>query len=398
MSDTSNDTYPENELSIESRAIRTGHSRTHELEHSEPMFLTSSFTFASAEEAAARFAGEIPGNIYGRFTNPTVRNFEQRLASMEETDCCVATASGMSAILSVCMGLLKSGDHILSSSSVFGTTTVMFEKYLAKFGIETTFVDLTSTDAWKSAIQKNTKLLFLETPSNPLTRVANLTELADLAHNNNAVLVVDNCFCTPILQQPVKFGADVIIHSATKYLDGQGRILGGAICGNNAIVGEEIYGVLRNCGPIMSPFNAWVALKGLETLSIRMKAHCESATKLAAVLDDNSAIEKVYHLSLKNHPEYELAQKQQSNVGGIVSFEVKGGKQKAWDLVNSTRMLSITANLGDAKTTITHPASTTHGRLSQEQRDQAGISDSLLRISVGLENVDDIIRDIQRGL
>jgi len=387
-----------NKYSKETLAIRTGHHQTHELEHSEPMFLTSSFTFASAEEAAAKFSGDTPGNIYGRFTNPTVSNFEQRLAALEETECCVATSSGMSAILSVCMGLLQKGDHIVSSSSVFGTTTVLFEKYLTKFGIETTFVELTDVNAWKAAIRPSTKMFFLETPSNPLTRVANISELADLAHNNDAKLVIDNCFCTPILQQPVKLGADIVVHSATKYLDGQGRILGGAVCGNNQLVGEHVYGVLRSCGPIMSPFNAWVALKGLETLSLRMRAHCASATKLAKVLSTHSSIEKVYHLSLDSHPEYELAQKQQSDVGAIVSFEVVGDKQKAWDLINKTKMISITANLGDAKTTITHPASTTHGRLLQEQRDSAGISDRLIRVSVGLENIDDIIRDIELGL
>lgn len=388
----------DDQLALESLAIRTGHTRTHEMEHSEPMFLTSSFVFGSAAEAAARFAGEIPGNIYGRFTNPTVKNFEQRLAAMEGTECCVATSSGMSAILSLCLGVLKAGDHIVSSRSVFGTTTVLFEKYLTKFGVETTFVDLTDNAAWQNALKKNTKLLFLETPSNPLTRVADLKGIADIAHNHGALLVVDNCFCTPALQRPIEFGADVVIHSATKYLDGQGRILGGAICGNQQTVGEDTYGVIRSGGTGMSPFNAWVALKGLETLSLRMKAHSESATKLAAVLNEHPNVERVYHLSLKDHPEYELAQKQQSDVGGIVSFDVKGGKQKAWDVIDATRMLSITANLGDAKTTITHPATTTHGRLTDEQRADSGIGEGLIRIAVGLEHIDDIIRDVIRGL
>ncbi len=388
----------DDQLAFESIAIRTGHKRTHEMEHSEPMFLTSSFVFGSAAEAAARFSGETPGNIYGRFTNPTVKNFEDRLAAMEGTESCVATGSGMAAILSLCLGVLKTGDHIVSSRSVFGTTTVLFERYLGKFGVETTFVDLTDNASWQAALQKNTKMLFLETPSNPLTRVADLQGLADIAHNHGALLVVDNCFCTPALQQPIKLGADVIIHSATKYLDGQGRILGGAICGNKEIVGSDTYGVIRSGGTGMSPFNAWVALKGLETLSLRMTAHSQAATKLATVLEAHPNIERVYHLSLENHPEYDLAKQQQSDVGGIVSFEVKGGKQKAWDMIDGTKMLSITANLGDAKTTITHPATTTHGRLSDEQRADAGISDGLVRIAVGLENIDDIIRDVERGL
>lgn len=386
------------QLALESLAIRTGHTRTHEMEHSEPMFLTSSFVFGSAAEAAARFSGEIPGNIYGRFTNPTVKNFEDRLAALEGTESCVATGSGMAAILSLCLGVLKVGDHIVSSRSVFGTTTILFEKFLGKFGVETTFVDLTDSAEWTNALQKNTKLLFLETPSNPLTRVANLKEIADIAHNHGALLVVDNCFCTPALQRPIEFGADVIIHSATKYLDGQGRILGGAICGSKDIVGTDVYGVIRSGGTGMSPFNAWVALKGLETLSLRMSAHSASASKLAAILDAHPNVEHVHHLSLESHPEYDLAKQQQSDVGGIVSFDVKGGKEKAWQVIDATRMLSITANLGDAKTTITHPATTTHGRLTDEQRRDAGIGDGLIRIAVGLENIDDIIRDVERGL
>ena len=386
------------QLALQTLAIRTGHIRTHEMEHSEPMFLTSSFVFGSAAEAAARFSGEIPGNIYGRFTNPTVKNFEDRLAALEGTESCVATGSGMAAILSLCLGVLKAGDHIVSSRSVFGTTTILFEKFLGKFGVETTFVALTDSDSWKQALQKNTKILFLETPSNPLTRVANLTEIADIAHNHGALFVVDNCFCTPALQRPKDFGADVIIHSATKYLDGQGRILGGAICGTKEVVGTDVYGVIRSGGTGMSPFNAWVALKGLETLSLRMTAHSASATKLAKVLDAHPNVDRVYHLSLENHPEYELAKQQQSDVGGIVSFDVKGGKDNAWAVIDATQMLSITANLGDAKTTITHPATTTHGRLSDEQRRDAGIGDGLIRIAVGLEDIDDIIRDVTRGL
>lgn len=385
-------------LSLESLAIRTGHHRTAEMEHSEPMFLTSSFVFNSAAEAAARFSGETPGNIYGRFTNPTVRNFEERLAALEGSECCVATASGMAAILSLCLGVLKAGDHVVSSQSVFGTTTILFERFMGKFGVNTTFVELTDTSEWENAIQDNTKLLFLETPSNPLTRVADISALADLAHRHDALLVVDNCFCTPALQRPIEMGADVVIHSATKYLDGQGRILGGAVCGNKDTVGTDVFGVIRSGGTGMSPFNAWVALKGLETLSLRMNAHSYAASKVAAFLNDHPSVERVFHLSLKNHPEYELAKRQQSNVGGIVSFEVKGGKQKAWDVIDATDMLSITANLGDAKTTITHPATTTHGRLTDEQRASAGISDGFIRLAVGLENVEDIINDLSKGL
>ncbi len=379
-------------------AIRTGHQRTAEGEHGEPIFPTSSFVFNSAAEAAARFSGEQPGNIYARFTNPTVRNFEQRLAALEGGESCVATASGMAAILSVCLGLLKAGDHIVSSRSIFGTTSILFERYMGKFGIQTTFVDLTDFSAWEQAVQKNTRLLFLETPSNPLTEVADIRVLADLAHANDCLLVVDNCFCTPALQQPLKLGADIIVHSATKFLDGQGRIIGGAVVGDRERVGADVYGVIRTCGPSMSPFNAWVALKGLETLSLRMKAHSANALKLARFLDQHEKIEKVYYPGLQSHEQYDLATRQQSGYGGIVSFQVKGGKDEAWNLVDKTRMLSITANLGDTKTTITHPASTTHGRLTDEQRQAAGISDNLIRIAVGLEDIEDIQVDIARGL
>jgi O-succinylhomoserine sulfhydrylase len=383
---------------FETLAIRTGHRRTQEREHGEPIFTTSSFVFDSAAQAAARFSGDEPGNIYARFTNPTTQNFEQRLAAMEGGESCIATASGMSAIMAICVGLLKSGDHIVSSRSVFGTTTVLFERYLSKFGIETTFVNLTDIEEWKAAAQSNTKLFFLETPSNPLTEVADIQLLADLAHNNNSLLVVDNCFCTPALQKPLTFGADLIVHSATKYLDGQGRTVGGAVVGNKQLVGEELFGVVRTTGPTMSPFNAWNALKGLETLSLRMKAHSEQAIILAQYLSDHSNIERVFYTGLPSHPQHELAKQQQSGFGGIVSFIVKGGREKAWHVVDQTNMLSITANLGDVKTTITHPASTTHGRLSAEQKQLTGIEDGLIRVAVGLESIEDIIADLSRGL
>jgi O-succinylhomoserine sulfhydrylase len=379
-------------------AIRTGHRRTQEREHGEPIFTTSSFVFDSAAQAAARFSGDEPGNIYGRFTNPTTQNFEQRLAAMEGGESCIATASGMSAIMAICVGLLKSGDHIVSSRSVFGTTTVLFERYLSKFGIKTTFVNLTDIESWKAAIQLNTKLFFLETPSNPLTEVADIQLLADLAHNNNSLLVVDNCFCTPALQKPLTFGADLIVHSATKYLDGQGRIVGGAVVGNKQLVGEDLFAVVRTTGPTMSPFNAWNALKGLETLSLRMKAHSEQAMVLAQYLSHHPNIERVFYTGLSSHPQHELAKQQQSDFGGIVSFVVKGGREKAWNVIDQTNMLSITANLGDVKTTITHPATTTHGRLSVEQKQSTGISDGLIRVAVGLESIDDIMTDLSRGL
>ena len=389
---------PPNDYDFETLAIRTGHHRSAEGEHSEPLFMTSSFVFGSAAEAAARFSGEQPGNIYARFTNPTVRIFEERLAALEGGERCVATASGMAAILSLCLARLQAGDHILSSRSVFGTTTVLFERYLSRFGIETTFVDLVDPEAWKQALRPNTRLLFLETPSNPLTEVADIRVLADLAHDAGALLAVDNCFCTPALQQPLKLGADVVIHSATKFLDGQGRIIGGAVVGDEKVVGEEVYGVVRTAGPSMSPFNAWIALKGLETLSLRMQAHSAHARQLAEALQDHPRVRQVFFPGLKSHPQHALAERQQKAPGGIVSFVVEGGREAAWRVIDQTRMLSITANLGDTKTTITHPASTTHGRLSDEQKQAAGIDEGLIRVAVGLESVEDIIDDLMRGL
>ena len=384
-------------LAFETLAVRAGQVRTSELEHSEPIFTTSSYVFESAAAAAARFAGEDAGNIYSRFTNPTVQTFERRLAALEQGERCVATASGMSAIYATCAGLLKSGYHVVSSQSIFGSTTLLFSNYLQKFGIETSFVEQGDLQAWEAAIRPETRLLFLETPSNPLTEVADITALAELAHSRDCLLVVDNCFCTPALQRPLLLGADIVIHSATKYLDGQGRCVGGAVVGSEALVGQDVYGFLRTCGPTMSPFNAWVFLKGLETLSIRMKAHCDAALQLARWLQEQSAVTRVFYPGLESHPQHELASRQQSGYGGIVAFEVEGGRDAAWKLIDATRICSITANLGDTRTTITHPATTTHGRLTPEQRQEAGIAEGLIRISVGLENVGDLCGDLESG-
>ncbi|MCB1664087.1 MAG: O-succinylhomoserine sulfhydrylase [Pseudomonadales bacterium] len=382
---------------LETLAIRSGHPHTGEQEHSEPIFPTSSFVFSSAAEAAAKFAGDIPGNIYSRFTNPTVRNFEQRLAALEGVERCVATASGMAAIMSTCMALLKSGDHVVCSRSVFGTTFTLLNKFMSKFGVTTTFVELTAQEEWRQALRPETKLLLVETPSNPLCEVADIQWLADLAHSKNALLVVDNCFCTPALQQPFKFGADIVVHSATKYLDGQGRCVGGAVLARNEIA-EEIFGFLRAAGPSMSPFNAWVFLKGLETLKLRMDAHSHNTLNIAHWLEAQPAIEKVYYSGLPSHPQHGLASKQQRGFGGVLSFQVIGDKNAAWRFIDATAMLSITANLGDVKTTITHPATTTHGKLTAEEKLASGITDNLIRVAVGLEDIEDIKVDLSRGL
>lgn len=386
-------------LSFDTLAIRTGHHRTNEGEHSEAMFLTSSFVYANAAEAAAAFGGQVPDcNIYSRFTNPTVRAFEQRLAALEGGERCIATASGMAAILSISLAFLAAGDHVVCSRAVFGTTTVLFDKYMKKFGVSVTFVDLTDLDAWQAAIVAGqTKLFFCETPSNPLAEVVDIRALADIAHTHNILLAVDNCYCTPALQQPLKLGADLVIHSATKYLDGQGRALGGAVVGNAKLL-EEVLGVVRSCGPSMSPFNAWLFLKGLETLRLRMDAHSASALQLATWLSEHPAVEHVYYTGLPSHQGHEIAVRQQRAFGGIVSFVVKGGRESAWRVIDSTQMVSITGNLGDTKTTITHPATTTHGRLSAEAKAAAGIAEGLIRLSVGLEDVADIRADLARGL
>ena len=384
-------------LGFESLAIRAGINRTHEGENSEAMFLTSSFVYESAEQAAARFGGSEPGNIYSRFTNPTVRVFEERLAALEGGERCVATSSGMAAILSTCLALLKAGDHIVSSRSVFGTTNVLFDRYLKKFGVNTTFVPLADLAAWEAAITPETRLLFVETPSNPLCEIADIAGLAEVAHRHQVLLVVDNCFCTPALQQPLKLGADIVIHSATKYIDGQGRVLGGAVVGRRQEM-EEVFGVVRTCGPTLSAFNAWVFIKGLETLQLRMDAHCERANRLAHWLAAQPQIEKVHYAGLESHPQHALAARQQRHFGGVVAFEVKGGREAAWRFINATKMFSITANLGDAKSTITHPASTTHGRLSPEAKAATGITEGLIRLAVGLEDYVDIQQDCERGL
>jgi O-succinylhomoserine sulfhydrylase len=386
------------EWGFDTLAVRAGQVRTGEGEQSEAIFPTSSFRFESAAQAAARFGGSEAGNIYSRFTNPTVRTFEQRLAALEGGERCVATSSGMAAILSTCMGLLKAGDHIVSSRAIFGSTVVLFDNFMGRFGVQTSYVPQTDLAAWEAAIRPNTRLLFVETPSNPLTEIADIRALAELAHRHGCLLAVDNCFCTPALQQPLKLGADVVIHSATKYIDGQGRCLGGAVVGSEELVGKEVFGFLRTAGPTMSPFNAWVFLKGLETLKLRMQAHCANALALAQWLERQPQVARVYYPGLASHPQHELATRQQKGYGGIVAFELKGGREQAWTVIDATRMLSITANLGDAKSTITHPATTTHGRLSPEQKAEAGIGEGLIRVSVGLEEVEDIKADLARGL
>ncbi|SMC23659.1 O-succinylhomoserine sulfhydrylase [Andreprevotia lacus DSM 23236] len=385
------------DLHPDTLAIRAGTTRTEFGEHSDAMYLTSSFCVGSAEEASLKFTNQIPGFIYSRFTNPTVTAFEERLAALEGAEKAIATASGMAAILALGMAHLKAGDHVVASNGLFGATIQLFNTYFAKFGVEISYASPTDPAAWQAAAKPNTRLFFLETPSNPLTEVADIRAIADIAHANGALLAVDNCFCTPILQQPLKLGADLVVHSATKYLDGQGRVLGGAVAGKNELV-DPVYLFLRTAGPSLSPFNAWVILKGMETLPLRMRAHCDNALKLAQWLEQQPQIERVYYPGLPSHPQYALAQQQQKGGGGIVSFEVKGGRDAAWALVDRVQLLSRTANLGDVRSTITHPASTTHGRVTPEARAAAGIREGLIRISVGLENIDDLIADLQRGL
>ena len=376
------------------RAIRQGYHATEQQEHSAAVFLTSSFTFDSAEQAANRFANEEEGNIYTRFTNPNVQAFEDRLADLEEAESCIATASGMSAIFAALMGLLKAGDHIVASRDMFGTTIVLLNTIVNKFNIEVTFVDLPDIDSWRNSVQKNTKIFLLETPSNPLGDIVDLALLSALSKEHNILLAVDNCIMTPALQKPLNLGADLVIHSATKYIDGQGRCLAGAVAGRKEHI-DEIRGFCRATGPTLSAFNAWVMLKGLETLSLRMKAHCDNAIKLAEWLQNQGFVQKVHYLGLQSHPHHDIAKAQQSGYGGIVSFEVKGGKKEAFRIINNTKMISITANLGDTKSTITHPATTTHNRLTEDERRKSNISDNLVRISVGLEDITDIIADLK---
>lgn len=378
---------------FETDAVRAGIERSQFGEHSEGLFLTSSFVFKNAQEAAKRFSGEEPGNVYSRFTNPTVKAFEERLASLEGAEQCIATSSGMSAILATYMALCKPGDHVVVSKSIFGTSVQLFNNFLAKWGLNISFVDLPDLNAWEAATTKNTKFYFLETPSNPLTEIVDLKKLSQLAKSKKVKLIVDNCFCTPALQKPIDLGADIIIHSATKYLDGQGRCLGGAVLGKKRLM-NQVYTFLRNSGVSLSPFNAWVFLKGLETLKIRMDQQSDNAIKLATYLEKNKNIAKVYYPGLKSHPQYNTALAQQSSGGAVLSFVVKGGQKAAWKIINKTKLMSITANLGDTKTTITHPATTTHSRLTQEQRDDAGIDNGLVRIAVGLEHIDDIVADL----
>ena len=380
------------------QGIRAAEPRTDEMEHSAAIFPTSSFVFRSAAEAAAVFSGEQPGNIYSRFTNPTVAAFEQRLAIMEGGAACVATSSGMAAILSTVLALCKSGDHIVTSRTLFGSTINLFNNYFGKFGVTTSYVDPCKPEEWRAASKPGTRLFFVETPTNPLMETADIAALAKIAHEKGALLAVDNAFLTPVLQRPLQLGADLVIHSATKYLDGQGRCIGGAIVGDAERVGKDIFGFLRTAGPSMSPFNAWIFLKGLETLELRMKAHCEKAQALAEWLAKVPQVSRVFYPGLSDHPQHALAKRQQTGFGGVVSFEVKGGREAAWKLIDATKMISITANLGDTRTTITHPATTTHGRITPEARASAGITEGLIRVAVGLENVEDVIADLQRGL
>ena len=379
-------------------AVRAGQVRTHEGEHCEPIFTTSSYVFPNAAAAAARFAETEKGNIYSRFTNPTVRCFEERLAAMEGGASCVATASGMAAILATFMTVLKAGDHVVCSESVFGSTIALINRYLLKFGVEVSYVRLDDNEAWRNAIRPNTRLFYLETPSNPLSVIADIRGLADIAHERGVLLVVDNCFCTPALQKPFALGADVVIHSATKFLDGQGRCLGGAVVGDAQLVGKDVFGFIRTAGPSMSPFNAWVFLKGLETLEIRMRAQSAAAADIAAWLQAHPKVLKVHYAGLPSHPQHELAKRQQSAFGSIITFEVENARAGAWAFIDATRLVSITANLGDVKTTITHPSTTTHSRITPDERERAGITEGMLRLSIGLEAVEDLKADLAQGL
>ncbi len=391
------------DFDFDTRAVRAGTVRTGFNEHSEALFLTSSFVFASAAQAAARFSGEEPGFVYSRFGNPTVQIFEQRLASLEGAEDCLATASGMAAILAVCLATLKSGDHVICSANVFGATVQLFTN-LERFGIETTFVRGANAAAWRSAVRPRTRLLFCETPSNPLMELVDLAALAALGRDSGALTVVDNCFCTPALQRPLEYGIDVVIHSATKYLDGQGRVLGGAVLGPRSFIRDALLPVLRTTGPSLSPFNAWVLLKGLETLALRLRAQSQTAARLAEWLEEQPAVERVYFTGLQSHPQWELARRQQAGAGAVVSFDLRPAaaeetlRARAWRLIDHTRLMSITANLGDTRTTITHPASTTHGRLTPEARARAGIGEGLIRVAVGLEAFEDLRRDLERAL
>lgn len=389
-------------------AVRAGQHRTDEGEHSEPIFTTSSYVYTSASDAAAHFDGTKTGNVYSRHTNPSVRTFERRLAALENGERAVATASGMGAILTMCLAYLKAGDHLLAANQLFGSSIGLFNNYMAKFGVEVSYVDCFENEAWANAIQPNTKVIYCESPSNPLAQICDISYLSQLCKANDVLLVVDNCFATPALQRPLDLGADVVIHSATKYLDGQGRVLGGALVGSDKLM-QEAFTVVRSGGISMSPFNAWVFTKGLETLKLRMQAHCANANKVADFLVSHPNVSKVHFSGLSDHPSHELTKRQHhmsEGYGAIMGFEVEASahadsrdpKAAAWHVIDSTQMVSITNNLGDAKTTITHPATTTHFRLTPEARAEAGVKDGLIRLSVGLEDVEDIIKDLARGL
>ena len=393
--------FSDDHYALETLAVRAGQWRSEEGEHSDAIFPTSSFVYSSAKEAADTFAGNIEGNVYSRFTNPTVQAFERRIAALEGGERAIATSSGMAGIMSLCMSLMKHGDHVVCSRSVFGSTVSLFEKYVSRAGIETTFVDPKDLTAWQAAVRPTTRMFFLETPSNPLAEVTDIQAVAEVAHTAGAKLVVDNCFLTPALQKPLLLGADIVMHSATKHLDGQGRVMGGVVVGSDADM-EEVFGFIRTAGPCLSPFNAWVFQKGLETLPLRMKAHSEAALEIAQWLESQPKVARVHYSGLASHPQHELAARQQSGFGAVLGFEVSSEalsqKEAAWAFIDATEVISITGNLGDVKSTITHPATTTHGRMSVEARAEAGIQDSLIRLSVGLESIDDLKRDLQRGL
>ncbi len=390
---------------FETRAVRAGTERSQFNEHSEALFLTSSFVFDSAAQAAARFSGAEAGNVYSRFTNPTVTMFEQRLASLEGAQDCLATASGMAAIMATCLATLRAGDHVICAANVFGATIQLFSNILSRFGIAVTYVDATDMQAWRAAATANTRLLYCETPSNPLMELVDLTQFGQFGRAIGALSVVDNCFCTPVLQRPFEFGVDVVIHSATKYLDGQGRVLGGAVLGSKAFIRDQLLPVLRSSGPSLSPFNAWVLLKGLETLAIRMRAQSAAAQELAEWLEGRPEVARVYFPGLESHPQAALARRQQSQAGAVVAFEVKAEdskaqlqRERAWQVIDSVSTMSITANLGDTRSTITHPATTTHGRITATDRERAGITEALIRVAVGLESVADLKRDLAQAL
>ena len=398
MSDPSRPTDPDPTWGTATLGVRAGEMRSEFGEHSAAIHATSSFVFDSAEAAARRFSGDEPGLIYSRFTNPTVQGFERKLAAMEGGDTAVATASGMSAILALLLATLRTGDHLVAAQGLFGSTTGLLNNIIGRFGVETSYVAPADTDGWRAAVRPNTRLFLAESPTNPLCALTDIPALADIARDVGVLLAIDNCFCTPALQKPLDLGAHLVLHSATKFLDGQGRAVGGAVVGDAKIVGEDVFSVLRTAGPCMSPFNAWIFLKGLETLAVRMQAHCERAERLAAWLDAHPAVERVYYTGLPDHPQHALANAQQSAHGAIVAFDLRGGQAAAFRLINATRLFSITANLGDTRSTITHPPTTTHYRIGPELRAKAGINDGLVRLSVGLEDSDDLIKDLDRGL